>query len=272
MHNRIETREPDDYICGLRFTNAERESLRQLSTSGKVADRRRCVAWIEPGLRMEANVKFNIEVLARLASDPRPLETLREIRQLLESMGETEEDPKSWRGTIGMQALSWLGELAESWPGEAWPAIERLAHSRSHQVRELLPAFVLEHFLGAHYEQYFPLVKEQVEGGDNAWLELLNGCYRVGKMEHCEAEIDELLLNHGLEPHNSYSYGLAKEYDDVFPRMREAAAEGNWGFLHRLKWCYLAGQANEHRHEIEGLLREHNVEPHFTKPPSHSLI
>ncbi len=223
-HNRIESREPDDYFCGIRFTKAERESLRQLSTSRKVADRRKCVAWIEPGMRMEANVKFNIELLARLASDRRPQETLREMRQLLESIGKSEADQESWRGTIGMQALSWLGELAEKWPREAWPAIERLAHSRSHQIRELLPAFVLEHFLGAHYEQYFPLIKEQVEGGDKAWLELLNGCYRIDRMECCEAEIDELLLNHGLESHHSYSYGLAKEYDDVFPRMREAAA------------------------------------------------
>ncbi len=271
MHNRIESREPDDYFCGIRFTKAERESLRQLCASGKVGNRRRCVAWIEAGMRMEANVKFNIELLARLASDRRPLETLREVRQLLESIGETEADTESWRGTIGMRSLHLLDELAEKWPREAWPAIERLAHSRSHQIRELLPAFVLEHFLGAHYEQYFPLIKEQVEGGDKAWLELLNGCYRIDKMECCEAEIDELLLSHGLEPHHSHSYGLAKEYDAVFLRMREAAAEGNRGFLHRLKWCYLAGQANEHRHEIEDLLREHNVEPRFTNPPSHSF-
>lgn len=174
--DRVVASHPFFYSCepDFVFNASEQESLRRLAASPSVPRRLSCGDWIDIGHDVPENLAISLEILERLAQCP--------------------------RGVVRFQALGLLDHFPDH-PAELWPVLARLATSRL-AVRGYLGPFVLEHFLEpeASFHTYFPRIAEAIERGDRRWLIVLDGCYRLGHAAEHEAEIDDLLLRHGVEP------------------------------------------------------------------------
>jgi hypothetical protein len=150
-----------------RFNQAERETLRSLAASKRFADRKLCLRWLRQGSSVRSNANLSVELAESLARDP--------------------------RNAIYSFALSVLEDRIDACPEKVWPAIERLSRTRDRGYIGGLAAFLLEHLLSVHHDEYLAKVRVKLEAGDWRMAVMLDGCWRFGQTEEQYAEITGLV-------------------------------------------------------------------------------
>jgi len=100
---------------------------------------------------------------------------------------------------VKVVALLLLCDTLRDHDNHAWPVLERLSSARV-AVRSLIASFVLEHVLERNFAFHFAHIEDIVRRGNLKILQVLDGCYRLGEAEKHQAEIDNLLLAHGIKP------------------------------------------------------------------------
>jgi hypothetical protein len=143
-----------------RFTAAERESLRKLAESPDPKARRRCVDYLDQGLRVPSNRRIILELAGRLITDR----------------------SRNVRWGIALR----LGWLAEEDPGALWPLIEIWGSAPSKDIRRAIACCVLEHALDvpAHFPRIFEKCRKLVLGGNRRFAFTLSCCHPPSRKAH----------------------------------------------------------------------------------------
>ena len=156
--NRIEACSPESFLT-LRFTHAERESLRRRALSRKAADRALCLTWLQTGADQRQNRRFLLELVDLFVSDTR----------------------SRWRGLCNV-----LWHFPELYPDDLWPYVVKWGTARSRDLRSGVACCLLEHVLEYHFAQFFPLCRQLIESGDARFADTLSMCWKMGQAEEPE--------------------------------------------------------------------------------------
>ena len=139
-------------LCHIRFSAAERRSLRRLYAHGDLRARRLCVDYLRDGAGVRANRRFIFEMCERLIPD---------------------------RAThLRWQALLILGRFAQSHPRELWPLVVKWGSDANEDIRTGVACCVLEHILEYyHFVEFFAEAKRVVLAGNRRFARTLSQCY-----------------------------------------------------------------------------------------------
>ena len=181
MENRIEDWDAEEDWIDTPLHRLERQSLRRLCASEKLCERECCLDWLTSAVDVPENASLRITLLSQLARD-------------------------EW-DALAERALHVLGDCAEGYPERTWSAVVALSASSKPSIIELIPAFVLEHILEYHFQEYFPRIQRLIEAGDEQWLGFLKGCYLMGDAESHTAQVSALLERYSTGEPNSRKQG-----------------------------------------------------------------
>lgn len=130
IKNRIASRLAPRELFDVRFSRAEKESLRTLAHSHSLSSKRRCVNYLWWNADVPGNRSFAIEIALHLVPVP--------------------DDRVRWG------ALTMAGQLAEAHPKIVWPMVARFGRAKDGDIRLGVACCVLEHVLESHFEKYLP--------------------------------------------------------------------------------------------------------------------
>ncbi len=168
--NRIEARIFPLDLDRIVFTKEEKQSIRALAASTKLADRRRAFDYLRSGQWVDRNKRFILEMCDRLIPDRSPY--------------------------VRGQSLLLIGDsYAETEPEVIWPLVVKWGSVPNRDIRVRVACYVLEHILEYHFQDYFPRVKELIESGNRRFALTLSICWRLGEAAEPENKkmFDELV-------------------------------------------------------------------------------
>lgn len=155
--NRIEARiRLNDLPTNVRFSRAERETLRRMYRGGNIRDRRYCAEALLAGCGVESNMRF--------------------IFKMCDEMIPDRADSVRW------QALGILGRYPKTHPAELWPLVVKWGTSGVEDIRIGVACCLLEHVLEHHFAEYFPKAAAVAERNAR-FLQVLSTCWPFGQTE-----------------------------------------------------------------------------------------
>ena len=161
--NRIEAGIKPEELPFVRFTLAERDSLRQLAGSADSQRRRLCIDYLWRGIIHRQNFAFLIEMCDRLIPDRSQY--------------------------VRWQSLLLMGQFAETEPELIWPLTVKYGTVENKDIRIATACCVLEHILQHHFSKYFARVRRMIEGGNRRLGYTLSHCYKYGEAEEPQNSI-----------------------------------------------------------------------------------
>lgn len=166
---------PSDLVH-VRFSQAERKSLRNLAESPSPADQELCIEYLSNGVGVRSNRRFIVEIADLLL--PRRSENVR------------------WGAACRLLG-NW--EYVRDNPKVVWPLVVKWGSVHSHDIRSAIACCVLEEILQFHFNEYFARCKDIVNRGNRRFAETLAMCWRLGEANepHSRKALDRLLEESG---------------------------------------------------------------------------
>lgn len=101
---------------------------------------------------------------------------------------------------VRWQALIALGEWIRSRPDVVWEVVLEHGQSEDEDMRAVVATILLEHPLEHHFADYFPLLRERIEGGAPLLAHTLGTCWPFGEAEPHWNEVRSLLKRNPRGP------------------------------------------------------------------------
>lgn len=101
---------------------------------------------------------------------------------------EIDKNLSSKDGRTNWQAAIALGEYCENNPKLIWPLALKWGSCDFEDTRTAIATCVLEHILEYHFDDYFPLIREEILKENKNFAGTYSGCYKFGQSLEPENE------------------------------------------------------------------------------------